>query len=272
LTRKVLITGAGSGLGAAMARSFAGAGFDVAVTDINEQRALEVLAQVQVMGGDGFSFKLDITLDSDWEALYQELMQRWGGLDILVNNAGVAAAGLCEETSIADWSWVIDVDLMGVVRGCHRFVPLFRQQAEQGRKGHIVNIASFAALAAMPGIAAYGTAKAGVVALSEHLRSELDDAGIGVTVVCPAFVKTRLLESFRCEQPEQKDRVQRWMEHSDVTPEDVANDVLQAIRQKRFLVLTHSSTRWAWLLKRWWPTQYYRQAAKQVRLARRRAA
>jgi short-subunit dehydrogenase len=151
-------------------------------------------------------------------------------------------------------------------------VPLFRQQAEQGRKGHIVNIASFAALAAMPGIAAYGTAKAGVFALSEHLRSELDELGIGVTVVCPAFVKTRLLESFRCEHPEQKDRVQRWMEHSDVTPEDVANDVLQAIRQKRFLVLTHSSTRWAWLLKRWWPTQYYRQAAKQVRLARRRAA
>ena len=268
----MLITGAGSGLGAAMARRFAAQGYDVAVTDVDEQRAQEVLREIQSVGGGGFSFKLDITRDADWEALYQELMQRWGGLDVLVNNAGVASAGLCEETTLEDWKWVIDVDLMGVVRGCHCFLPQLRRQAEQGRKGHIVNIASFAALAGMPGITAYGTAKAGVFALSEHLLGELDEAGIGVTVVCPAFVKTRLLESFRCEYPDQKDRVQRWMEHSGVTPDDVARDVLSAIDQKKFLVLTHPSTRWAWMLKRWWPSRYYRQIARQAYLTRRKAA
>ncbi|HMB60417.1 MAG TPA: SDR family oxidoreductase [Xanthomonadales bacterium] len=268
----VIITGAGSGLGAAMARRFAAADYNVAVTDIDEPRARELLAEFKTPAARSFSFRLDTTCDSDWEALYQEVKQRWGGVDVLVNNAGVAAAGLCEETSLEDWQWVLDVDLMGVVQGCHRFVPMFRQQAEQGRKAHIVNIASFAGLSGMPGISAYGTAKAGVVALSEHLRSELKEQGIGVTVVCPAFVKTRLLETFRFQHPAQKDRVQRWMEHSGVTADDVARDVMKAIRKNRFLLLTHPSTRWAWLLKRWWPERYYREVAKQSRLTGRKAA
>lgn len=270
--RKALITGAGSGLGAAMARHFAANGYDVAVTDVNESRAGEVLQEIQGTGGAGFSFKLDITRDDDWESVYGEISRRWGGVDVLVNNAGVAAAGLCEETSLEDWQWVIDVDLMGVVRGCHWFIPMLRRQAEQGRKGTIVNIASFAALAGMPGIAAYGTAKAGVFALSEHLLGELHEAGIGVTVVCPAFVKTGLLESFRYTAPGQRERVQRWMEHSGVTAEDVARQVMHAVEHRKFLVLTHPATRWALLLKRWWPSHYYRQMAKRAHLARRKAA
>jgi len=272
VSAKVLITGAGSGLGAAMARRYAAAGYSIAVTDIDQARADAVLAGLLETGARGFSQKLDITLDSDWAAVQQRVDQEWGGLDVLINNAGVAAAGRCEESSMADWEWIIAVDLMGVVRGCHRFLPLFRRQAEQGRSSHIINIASFAGLAAMPGLSAYGTAKAGVVALSEHLLTETAGTGIGVSVVCPAFVRTGLLESFRSPNPAQRELVERWMDKSGVTADEVADRAFTAMSRKQFLVLTHAQTRWAWWLKRLWPDRYYRQMAKRFSLARRKAA
>jgi NAD(P)-dependent dehydrogenase (short-subunit alcohol dehydrogenase family) len=173
---------------------------------------------------------------------------------------------------MADWEWIVAVDLMGVVRGCHRFLPLFRRQAEQGRSSYIINIASFAGLAAMPGLSAYGTAKAGVVALSEHLLTETAGTGIGVSVVCPAFVRTGLLQDFRSPNPAQRELVERWMDKSGVTADDVADQVFTAMSRKQFLVLTHAQTRWAWWLKRLWPDRYYRQMARQFSLARRKAA
>lgn len=270
--RTVVITGAGSGLGAAMARRFAAAGYEVAVTDVSAERAEAVLAELTASGAEGFAQKLDITSARDWDAFYDRVMALWGGLDVLINNAGIAAAGTCEESSIEDWQWVIDVDLMGVVRGCHRFLPQFREQALKGRRGYIINVASFAGISAMPGICAYGTAKAGVISLSEHLRGELADCGVGISVVCPAFVRTNLLDSFRGVNPQQRDTVLRWMDKSGVSAEDVANQVYRAMEQRRFLVLTHKQTRWAWLLKRWWPERYYREVARQSHLVRRRPA
>ncbi len=268
---KVLITGAGSGLGAAMARRFALAGYAVAVTDIDLARANAVLAGLGGSGSQSFSQALNITKDSDWAAVQQRVEQEWGGLDVLINNAGVAAAGRCEESTMADWEWVVDVDLMGVVRGCHRFLPLFRQQAERGRKGYIINMASFAGLAAMPGLSAYGTAKAAVVALSEHLLTELAGTGIGVSVVCPAFVRTGLLQDFRSPDPAHRELVGRWMDKSGVSADDVADQVFRAMLQKQFLVLTHAQTRWAWMLKRFWPGHYYRQMAQRFSMTRRQA-
>ena len=260
---KVAITGAGSGLGAAMARRFAAAGYELAVTDINPQRAETVMAELKASGASGFSQVLDTTKDADWVSFHHRVVQEWGGLDVLINNAGVAAAGRCEESSMADWQWVIDIDLMGVVRGCHTFLPMLREQAARNRNGYIINVASFAGLSAMPGICAYGTAKAGVVALSEHLRTELADTGIGVSVVCPAFVQTNLLDDFRSDHSGYRDLVQRWMEKSGVTADDVAREVMQAMERRCFLVLTHGPTRWAWLLKRIWPERFYREVAKQ---------
>ena len=258
----VVITGAGSGLGAAMAHRFATEGFAVAVTDISRERADAVMMQLQQSGAEGFSQVLDITRIEDWKALHERVQSEWGGLDVLINNAGVAAAGRCEESSLDDWQWVIEIDLMGVVKGCHTFIPMLREQAARGRRGHIINIASFAALSGMAGISAYGTAKAGVFALSEHLRAELAASGIGVSVVCPAFVRTQLTNDLRCTDPSYRARVERWMDRSGVTAADVAEMVWSAYRKRQFLVLTHRPTRWAWLLKRWWPERYYREAAR----------
>jgi NADP-dependent 3-hydroxy acid dehydrogenase YdfG len=267
-----VITGAGCGLGAAMARRLAREGYAVAVTDIDADRAAAVAAELHAAGARGIALKVDVTLQQDWDVLAQRVIAEWGGCNVLINNAGVAVAGRCDETPLADWQWVMDVDLMGVVRGCHRFLPMLREEAARGGPAHIVNLASFAGFSAMPGIAAYGTAKAGVIALSEFLLTELAGSGVGVSVVCPSFVKTNLLDSFRSIDPAWRRRVERWMNQSEVTAEDVADDVLEALRRRRFLVLTHRRSRWALRLKRWWPGRYYRTVSRLAGEARRAAA
>jgi NAD(P)-dependent dehydrogenase (short-subunit alcohol dehydrogenase family) len=253
----IAITGAGSGFGAALAHHYASGGWNIAVTDINEKRARQTLFEIQKFGGDSFSMLLDTTNSDHWQQLQDTVMHRWGGLEVLVNNAGVAATGNVEDTSMDDWEWVLDIDLMGVVRGCHQFATLMKQQ----KAGHIVNISSFAGLAGLPFIAAYGVAKAGVVALSEALRAELSPYGVGVTVACPAFVKTGLVQSLRSAGPDTRAKVSRWMETSGVTAEMVAREIAKAVRENKFLLLTHAQTRTAWRLKRWLPELYYRRIA-----------
>lgn len=254
----IAITGAGSGFGAALARLYASWSWNVAVTDIDEQRAHGILEEIKTQDGSSFAMQLDITRAEQWQHLQEEVIQRWGGLEVLVNNAGVAAAGNVEDTSMEDWAWVLDIDLMGVVRGCHQFAAIMKAQ----NAGHIVNISSFAGLAGLPFISAYGVAKAGVVALSEALRAEMHPYGVGVTVACPSFVKTGLLDTFRSTRPDAESKVMRWMETSGVSAEDIAEKIAGAVKNNKFLLLTHTQSRTAWRLKRWFPERYYKMIAK----------
>ena len=260
--KSIAITGAGSGFGAALAHQYAASGWNVAVTDISDKRARQTLFEINRYGGEHMSLSLDVTNNDHWQRLENAVMKAWGGLEILVNNAGVAAAGNVEDTSMDDWAWVLDIDLMGVVRGCHQFAAMMKRQ----RAGHIVNIASFAGLAGLPFVAAYGVAKAGVVALSEALRSEMQPFGVGVTVVCPAFVKTGLLETFRETKQGTRARVNRWMDSSGITSEKVAREIEMAVKGNKFLLLTHDKTRSAWRMKRWFPERYYKLLAKRATL------
>lgn len=251
-TPVALISGAGSGLGAAMASRFAQGGWRVIVTDQHIERAETVTAGLD---GTGHAARaLNVTDSSQWEALAEFVDTEYGRIDLLVNNAGVATGGMLGETPLEDWEWVLEINLMGVVRGCHHFVGRFRQQGF----GHIVNVASWAGLAAAPGIASYGTAKAAVVSMSEMLRAELAPYGVEVSVLCPAFVKTALTDSMRAPDDTYAKRVQRWMEHSGVSAEDVAETVFAATRKPKFLLLTHPETRWQYRLKRWFPSLYFR--------------
>lgn len=257
--RTALITGAGSGLGEAMARRFAEAGWRILVTDSDESRALET---VRALPGAGHrALELDVTRDDHWTRTMEPFASGDETLELLVNNAGVATGGRLEETPLEDWRWVTEINLMGVVRGCHYALPLMRRQGH----GHVVNVASWAGLAAAPQIAAYGTAKAGVVALSEMLRAELHGSGVGVSVLCPAFVRTRLAETMRAPDAAYARRVQRWMERSGVTAGAVAGQVFKAVAVGRFWILTHRDTRWQWRLKRWFPGLYFRLLLRTMR-------
>ncbi|GAB4170366.1 MAG: SDR family oxidoreductase [Wenzhouxiangellaceae bacterium] len=251
-----LITGAGSGLGEAMAHRFARAGYAVLVTDQSAARA-EAVADA-LPGSGHVALELDVTDDRHWQAALEVIDQGPGRLDVLINNAGVATGGRLGESSLEDWRWVVEIDLFGVVRGCHHLQPRLLSQGF----GHIVNVASWAGLAGAPGIIAYGTAKAAVVAFSEMLRAELAPAGIEVSVLCPAFVPTRLTETMRAPDPVYAERVKRWMERSGVSAADVAEQVYQAIRAPRFLLLTHRDTRWQYRLKRLFPEWYFRRLVK----------
>lgn len=261
--KTVLITGGGAGLGEAMARRFSAAGYAVLVADLDEQRARSVADD---LGDDCGYLAMNVTDETGWQRALDRVRQDFGRLDVLVNNAGVAAGGTLEETSMDDWRWVMDIDLLGVVAGCKTFAPMMRAQGS----GHIINVASFAGFAAAPGINAYGTAKAAVIAMSEMLRAELADAGVKVSALCPAFVKTRLTETMRAPDDSYQRRVERWMQNSGVSPDDVAEVVVRAVQRPRFLLLTHGNTRWVWRLKRWFPERYFRMLMRGVRRAEKR--
>lgn len=258
--QRILITGAGSGLGLALAKQLAANGAQVACIDIDEARASE--AAEGLPGSGHWAAKADIAKDADWAALVARTEAQWGGLDVLVNNAGVSSGGTVADTSLDDWQWMLDINLLGVVRGCRAFTPMLTSTAKAGR---IVNIASFAGIASAPGMAAYNVAKAGVISLSESLRAELDDAGIAVTVVCPAFFKTNLLETFRSPTPAQKAMVEKFMTRSHVTADDVAGDIVQAMSDNKFLVITHKGARRQALTKRILPELYFKKLIEATR-------
>jgi NAD(P)-dependent dehydrogenase (short-subunit alcohol dehydrogenase family) len=259
--KRVVITGAGSGLGRALSLRFARERWRVGIADINLDRAEETLKQVKSAGGDGFVQRCDVGLTEDFDALAARVKADWDGVDVVINNAGIASGGTICDTPLADWEAVLNINLLGVVRGCRTFVPMLLA----GGGGHVVNIASFAALASAPGMASYNAAKAGVFSVSESLRAEVYDAGVDVTVACPAFFQTNLLESFRGPDPMAKVTVARIMERATVTADDVANDIYEAVMTGRFLVISHPDSRWQYRMKRLAPEVFYREVRKMMK-------
>lgn len=259
LNKRIAITGAGSGLGRELALRYARDGWRVTVSDIDLARAESVAAEVRTAGGEAFGACVDTRSEADLTALCRQLEEHWGGVDVFVNNAGVAGAGTVADTDPDDWRWMIDTNLMGVVNGTRAAMPLLRAS-----QGHLVNIASFAAIASAPGMAAYNVTKAGVVSLSESVRGEELDNGVGVTVACPAFFATNLLESFRGDD-KQRGTVNKLMTRAEVSAADVADDIFRAVAANRFLVISHKTSRRQHWLKRLAPERFFRAVHKATR-------
>lgn len=259
--RRIVITGGGSGLGRAIALRFARQGWRVCVADINAAGATETLDLVKDAGGEGFTQPCNVRESDDLQALARALREQWGGVDVVVNNAGIASAGSVVESRYSDWDTVLDINLMGVVRGCRELVPLLLEQGA----GHVVNTASFAAIATPPSMATYNVSKAAVVALSESLRGEVIDQGVDVSVACPSFFKTNLAESMVSADPAMKGVTEMIMERMTVTAEDVANDIYDAVMKRRFMVITHRDARMQWRMKRMAPEFFYRMVRERVK-------
>lgn len=251
MSKRVLITGGASGLGKALAREYLKAGARVLITDIHEQRGEDTVFELKPLGEVHF-IKASTTVDADWQRLLDWVQQNWQGLDVLVNNAGVAASGRIDKISMEDWDWIIDINLKGVIRGCRTFVPLFKQQ----KHGHLVNIASLAAVANAPTMSSYNVTKAGVVSLSETLRHELAPYGIHVTVVCPSFFQTNLADSLRTPEQGMDQTVRKLLAGGKLSAEQVAAKIVQAQRKQRFLELPHLEGKALSLIKRYAPALY----------------
>jgi NAD(P)-dependent dehydrogenase (short-subunit alcohol dehydrogenase family) len=264
--RRVLVTGAGSGLGRELAKVYAARGDRVACVDLYADRADETCKLLT--GGGHLALVADVGSDSAMAALKGQVMGAWGGLDVLVNNAGVACGGECAHVSAAEWQRTLNINLMGVVRGVREFVPLMEAQGS----GLVVNVASFAGLAGAPGLGAYGVSKAAVVALSEGMRAELIGKGIKVSVLCPSFFKTNLLDSFQgSASAPLKHMAAKLMEKSPIDAAEVARYTVTESERGRFLLLPHKDTRMRWWLKRWMPSLYFKELLKYVAQNARKA-
>ncbi len=252
--KRILITGAASGLGLALAKKYASEGWSVCIADIQAEEGIKIASGLsQEYGKDCFFHHLDITSDAQWQELVGIISERWQGLDALVNNAGVAASGDIDTFSMKDFHWAVNINLMGAVKGCHVCVPLLKES-----KGLLINVASMAGLLHMGGMSAYNASKAGMVALSEGLLSELDPYGVKVSVVCPTFFQSNLAKSMRSDNPDAAKIAARLHAATGITAESIAATVFEDSRKGKHYILggTRLSDRTIWRLKRYLPALY----------------
>jgi len=249
-----VVTGAASGIGRAMARTFGAAGMKVALADVEAGALREVRQQLAGDGIEAAAFACDVSQADAVHKLAEDTRAAFGGVHVVCNNAGVAHGGVPTwQSTLHDWEWIVGVNLMGVVHGVRAFTPILLAQNE----GHIVNTASMAGLISPAGNALYGVTKHAVVALSEALFNELKATNpeVHVSVLCPGWINTEILRSSERNQP---DLVRRSRPEVRVTPESeirrkqvesmlanglsparVGELVLDAIRERRFWILTH---------------------------------
>jgi NAD(P)-dependent dehydrogenase (short-subunit alcohol dehydrogenase family) len=239
-----VVTGGGSGIGLAIARRLGASGLKVLVADVEAGALDSAVQELQAAGVEVRGRRCDVSNANDVEALAAATFDAFGSADVVCLNAGVVTRGKAWEQSLADWEWVLGVDLWGVIHGVRSFVP---RMLASGRPGHIVNTASMAGLAAFSRIAPYNVAKAGVVALSETLHHEfrVDRAPIGVSVLCPGLVATRIGQSERNRPGADRTTVSpgpvsmRNPGAEAMTADEVAEHVVNAIESEQFWVLTH---------------------------------
>jgi NAD(P)-dependent dehydrogenase (short-subunit alcohol dehydrogenase family) len=243
---RVVITGAAGGLGRALALEFAARKARVLVADVDSVRGQETVELVGARGGEALFQRCDVTIAEDLAACEARARAAWGGTDVLVNNAGVAAGGDIGVMPLADWEWLLRINLFGVIHGCHAFVPRMRE----AKRGYLLNVASIAAFASFPHMAAYGTSKAAIVALSEALRAE---SGLNVSVLCPWFFRTGLMKGFRGGERERA-LADGFFRLSELTSESVARRAVRGLEKGALLIFPDLRSRWMSRTKRWFPS------------------
>ncbi len=242
-----VITGGASGIGRAVAERAAAEGMKVVLGDIEEGPLKEAERELTAQGAEALGVVTDVADVVSVRALRDRALDRFGAVHVVHNNAGVGLGGPIWEVSEEDWRWILGVNLWGVIHGVATFVPLFIAQGE----GHVVNTASIAGLTTAPFLGPYNATKQAVVAISETLFKDLQAVGapVGVSVLCPGFVQTRIAESDRNRPAwapdhevggaaELRSAVQGMVD-SGIPPATVADRVIEAVRTNTFYILTH---------------------------------
>jgi NAD(P)-dependent dehydrogenase (short-subunit alcohol dehydrogenase family) len=235
--KTAVVTGGGAGIGRGLCLGFAGEGMNVVVVDREADRAREVAAEVEAAGVKALAQTCDVADAAAVEALKDAAVARFGSVDVLCNNAGVVQFGPVVEAPQDDWDWVFKVNVWGVVNCIRSFVPQMKKQGA----GHIVNTASLSGIFAVPGLGVYTASKYAVMGISETMRMELKKDGIGVSVLCPGPVRSRIGETAR--RSGDMDRMGTieglprlgWRE-----PADAARVVIDGIKANRAYIYTHA--------------------------------
>jgi NAD(P)-dependent dehydrogenase (short-subunit alcohol dehydrogenase family) len=246
--RIAVVTGAASGIGLALAERFAAEGMKVVMADIEAAPLTAAADGLRRQGAAVLATRVDVSSPDDVERLARESYQAFGAAHVVCNNAGVAVIGAVHEHTLADWQWVVNVNLWGVIHGVRAFLP---RMLAGGDEGHIVNTASMAGLTTAPFMSVYDVTKHGVVALSEAMYKEAQVTGspIGVSVVCPGLIDTNIMRSSRnrpealAERGKAGPMAQAFGQSlSDrltggYPPSEVAEQVVQGIREGRFYIV-----------------------------------
>jgi NAD(P)-dependent dehydrogenase (short-subunit alcohol dehydrogenase family) len=250
-----VVTGAASGIGLAMARRFAAEKMKLVLLDVEQEALAAAEAELRAAGAEVLAIRTDVSRAEELESAAEVARGAFGTLHVLCNNAGVGGVGgPMRKHTEADWQWTLSVNLWGVIHGVRVFLgPLL----ESGEEGHVVNTASMAGLISQPFMGAYTATKHAVVAISECLSKELELAGarVGVSVLCPGFVRTKIASSERNRPADLPGRVAsdvpgggpgaavaqaiHQMVEGGQQPEQIADAVVSAIRERRFYILTH---------------------------------
>lgn len=264
-----VVTGAGSGIGAAFAVELARRGGAVVCSDINEAAAAATVDRITNCGGEAVAIRCDVSRFDDVRDLAAQAQAWFGGAapTLVVNNAGVGAGGApIGEISLDDWHWTLGINLWGPIHGCQVFTPILRA-AEPARPARgIINVASAAAFGSVPDMAAYNVSKAGVVSLSETLAAELSGSGVNVTVLCPTFVKTNIVDSGRIS-PRSSELATNLMRWTGLSPEKVARICLDAHDRGDLYCMPQLDAKIGWSIKRFAPTAYTRTVGLASRIA-----
>ena len=253
--KTAFVTGGASGIGFALGRAFAETGMKVMLADIETDALAAAVKSLHGVGPDVRGVTCDVADPVSVERAAKASYEAFGSVHVICNNAGVGGGSGIDNISLDNWRWVLDVNLMGVLHGIRTFLPHIRAH---GEGGHIVNTASMAGMNSGLGFSPYSASKFAVVNMSEGLAMQVRPLGIGVTVLCPGFVRTRISESAR-NRPERYGPAQSpdpasWagvpaarlaqFGQSGLDPSDVAAQVLTAIREDQLYVFTHHGADW----------------------------
>ncbi len=265
-SRRAFITGAASGFGRAICKELARDGWLLGVADMNRDALNMACGEFEVLGAKTLRFTLDVSDRQAYAAVAKDFLNSASGIDLLFNNAGVGDGGLFEEYSLDNWEWMIRVNQLSVVYGCHYFIPAFKKQ----RSGHILNTASLAAISCAPSMGAYNMTKAAVVAISETLYGELLDFNVRVSCILPSYFKTNIAGSARGGEQVKK-MTQFFIDRSGLEATTVAQKVLNRAGKGKLYIILPQVGRKAWLWKRLAPTRFRKMVKEGFEAAAKKA-
>ena len=251
--KTAVISGGAEGIGLSIAKALGEQKMNIVLTDINEKNLQKASLELETIGVPVLPVVLDVAKEDQWQEVAERAIARFGKIHMIVNNAGVGGeSGSIENQNAKGWQWALDVNLMGVVFGAKVMVPLIKQH---GEGGWIVNVASMAGMGGTPYGGAYTATKAAVVAVSESWAGELESEGINVSVLCPAFVQTRIYDSERNRQSQYKsdkkssisensflNKAKKMVENG-IEVSIVGKRVVEALNDGEFYIFTHPNYR-----------------------------
>jgi short-subunit dehydrogenase len=253
-SKVVVITGAASGIGQALARSMAAKGAVLALVDMDDAGLDSICAELSKNGNTVSSHTVDVSDRGAMEQLPQAIVNIHGRVEVLINNAGVSVGAMFDDHSIDDAEWLLDINLKGVIYGCKFFLPFLKQAPE----AHIVNVSSMFGLFSMPGQAMYSASKAGVRGFTEALWTELSNTSVHVTTVHPGAIRSNMVRSSRMLDGEMKAKAAGLQQKYGMPTDKAAQKIVRAIERNKLRVVVGADAHIGELLKRLFPVSFQR--------------